>query len=577
MKLTSTAAIAALVAVSSAPGPLTAPATDGQRFERAIVTAGHGPQRLAVDAALMAGAAPFTVVRRGGIEGWYVAVDGLSDVRLFDAEGREVPYLLVYSLRMTPRGESSVVPLRVEKRPSEPRHSRYHLQFAGAHLPIVALQIEVAGEYVFRPASVTEPRFAVWNAEPALLGHATLVRDEGPSGALRLPIHQPSQSELDLEIDDGNNPPLEVRSISAVLAERPWIYFDARPLDAARGGSVVARYGNGALTAPRYDLEAARGAIDIDRVQEARWEGPPRERAPAAELSSASVPLAGASIDTRPFRYSRSIAAGPAGLAGVPLDAAALAHSDGPQNRFADVRIVDAADRQVPYLVEQRAAPLTLDLRAEPIAPGGRLVPSTPDSVVSAYRIRLPEPALPDPTVVLSTSARVFHRRVQLGVEQPADRRHRDPWFQVLASRDWQHTDPSAAAPELILPLGLPAPVDLTLTVDEGVNGVLPIGGARLLLPSYRLRFYRPADTPLRLMYGREDLAVPQYDLALLASRVLSAPVDDVTVSPEPAASSAPPRPLVPVRAFWVLLAVAVIVLLAILARLLRQPEPDRS
>ena len=38
-------------------------------FERAIVTAGPGPQRLAIDAPLLAGSAPFRVVRRGE-DGW---------------------------------------------------------------------------------------------------------------------------------------------------------------------------------------------------------------------------------------------------------------------------------------------------------------------------------------------------------------------------------------------------------------------------------------------------------------------------------------------------------------------------
>ena len=82
---------------------------------------------------------------------------------------------------------------------------------------------------------------------------------------------------------------------------------------------------------------------------------------------------------------------------------------------------------------------------------------------------------------------------------------------------------------------------DLWLTVDEGDNAPLPITAVRLLLPSYRLRFYRPAGSTLRLVYGRTDLGAPQYDLALLAPHVMGAEAREVT--PRPEAASAPARP----------------------------------
>ncbi|PYR54802.1 MAG: hypothetical protein DMF85_21250 [Acidobacteria bacterium] len=542
---------------------LTAQVSDGQRYERPIAPAGTGPQRLAVDAALMAGASPFTVVRRGGMNAWYVAEDGLADLRLYDRDGREVPHLLVYSLRVGGAGDGArTVPLQVERRASEPGRSRYHLQFPGARLPIVALQIDAGGDYVFRQASVTEPRFAVWHAEPAGLGHGMLVRDvrDEATASLHMSIQQPSQAELDLEIDDGSNPPLDVRGISGVLAELPWIYFEAR-------GPTVARYGNRG-TRVAYDLEAARQSIRIDRLPEARWAGPPRDVAP---LPPALPSLAGAPIDTAPFRYARAIDEGAAGLAAVSLDAAALAHSAGPLRRFADVRIVDPSARQIPYVIEQRAEPLTLNLKAEPASGSARALQAAPGSVISVYRIHLPESRLPDATIVLTTTARVFQRRVQAGIERPVDRLHREPWFDVLATRDWQHSDPASTAPELALPLRYTTSADLTLTVDEGTNGALPISGVRLLLPLYRLRFYRPSEMTLRLMYGRDDLAAPTYDIALLASRVLGAPASDVAVgseAPAPAVSGA----LVSPRTFWVLLALAVVVLLLVLVKLLREP-----
>ena len=66
--------------------------SSGATYERQITTAGPGPQRLTVDSALLSAGAPFRVVRRGDV---YYAEDGLNDLRLFAADGRPVPYLLI--------------------------------------------------------------------------------------------------------------------------------------------------------------------------------------------------------------------------------------------------------------------------------------------------------------------------------------------------------------------------------------------------------------------------------------------------------------------------------------------------
>ena len=63
-------------------------------------------------------------------------------------------------------------------------------------------------------------------------------------------ISPPDEPDLDLVFDDGDNPPLDLRGVTAVFAELPWIYFEGQP------GTIIARYGNARTEAPRYDLEA---------------------------------------------------------------------------------------------------------------------------------------------------------------------------------------------------------------------------------------------------------------------------------------------------------------------------------
>jgi hypothetical protein len=313
--------------------------------------------------------------------------------------------------------------------------------------------------------------------------------------------------------------------------------------------------------------------LKIETLPEARWgtataTAPPATSAPRVDAAS----LTGAPLDVTPFRYSREIAAGSSGLVALPLDPAVLAHSAGPDGEFADVRIVDGSGRQVPRLVERRPEPLVVSLRAEPAtAVAAELLPK--DGLHrSIYRITLPYPALRDARLVIGTPAPMFQRHVTLGYERPADRGHRDPWFLQVASVEWSRTPESPA----VLTLGLPAPVadatDLTLVVDEGDNSALPIGTVQMLLPSYRLRFVRPASAT-RLVYGASPMERPRYDLALLAPTVLAASVADVSMSPEVESASPAVKPLISPRMFWLVLVVAVAVLLGLLVLLLRRTD----
>jgi hypothetical protein len=124
-------------------------------------------------------------------------------------------------------------------------------------------------------------------------------------------------------------------------------------------------------------------------------------------------------------------------------------------------------------------------------------------------------------------------------------------------------------------------PVDTTtvlIVVDEGDNAPLAITAARVLLPTYRVRFYRPESSSLRLVYGRRDLDPPQYDLALLGPQVMGAPAAVATAAPDAEAEAA--RSATPGRSsvispltFWILLGGAVLVLLALIVRLVRTPD----
>lgn len=457
-------------------------------------------------------------------------------------------------------------PLVVERRPSEPGISRFRIQLPAANLPIVELELDVTGGHLLRDVQVSEARLSGDQARYDTIGVGTLrrvVRDGIVAEALRIPLTPPREAKLELVVNDGDNPPLDLRTVTAIFAELPWIYFEHDD------GTLAARYGDPKLQAPRYDLEAARPGVTAAETAAAQW-GDARQLTPADDDEPGlPMPETGAPLQAESFTYSRPIPAG-TGLTTVPLDAAVLAHSGGLRTMFADVRVLDDSGRQVPYLLERRGEPMALDLRVE-----HRELPATIARQYqrrTSYIVTLPYDRLPGARLVLQTRARVFQRSVTLGMLVPPAERQREPRLDQLSSTMWRHANQDAPARGVVFDVPETRRGEIVVLVDEGDNQRLPIEKATLLLPSYAIRLYRPADRPLRLLYGREDLGAPQYDLALLAPRVFGSVAHEIHPEREqPARAPAATAAIVSPPVFWASLAVAVAVLLGLIVRLVKR------
>ena len=672
-----------MLAVLSAGVMAQAPATPRFQFERVVESTG-GPQRLDVDVPLLIGAKPFSVEVSGTRS---VTRRGLGDVRLFDSNNIEVPYLSIepssdnppfaafrtlpipvidkpdnkssgfevdalavrtidaillntiappflkrfrlegsgdrerwtelvregttfnlpserlehtliefepgeyrylrvifddtnsarvanpgdVMLRMPqPRSVGPVLRSDVEiaRRPSEPGRSRYRLTLPAARLPIVALELKVSGGNVLREARVLETGLVNGgSAAPRLLGGGRLmrvVRDFVIAESMRLQIQQPTEPQLELVVDDGDNPPLPLEAVTAVYAEMPWIYFEAA------AGPITVRYGDPKLYAPRYDLEAARAHLPASPGR-ATWRSTPPVT--LAEIDEGlAMPGTGSAIGTEGFEFVREIPQGDAGLIALQLDLAAMAHTGRDPRRLRDLRVVDGSGLQIPYLLEARDEPLITEVGLERKALPDGLQSSSPR--VSTYKVNLPFQNLPKPQLVLTTKARVFERTVTLSSVAPAVER-RPARLVQRGTVTWMHADQDTAAPSLRFDLpDSSLDQDVYLLIDEGDNQPLPIDKATLLVPQYAVRLFRRDNQALRLLYGRDDLPAPRYDLALLSQQVLGRTAADVSPGPEQslgANGAASGSELVPPAVFWTVLAMTVIVLLGLVVRLMRK------
>jgi hypothetical protein len=467
-----------------------------------------------------------------------------------------------------PLAPAVTTPLAFDRRASEPGTSRFRVRLPGPALPIVALRLSVGGGNLSREARASESRLVGATAAPVRLGEARLkraVRDVLAADELRIPIDAPTTAQLELEVDDGDNPPLDLLAVEAELAELPFVY-----LESTAAGTLVARWGQAGLDAPRYDLESARDRAARAPARSGTWGGsrPASAESEAAGVT-ASLPSLGPALDTSPFRYVRTLPDGPAGLVAVPLDAAVLAHSEGRlSGSFADLRVVDSLGRQLPYLLDRRPEPLVVALPppAPEVAAAGRFPART-----SVYRLTLPYAELPPARLVLRTSARVFQREVQLLIEPLPDeaRKRKADAPRLVASASWRHADPDSEAPALTIALPTLPRAELLLAVAEGDNSALPVAAPELLLPSWHVRLFRPGPDELRVVYGNRALAAPRYDLSLLAPSVLASPARETALAGEQARAPSETEVLRP-RAFWALMLGAVLVLLGLIVHLVR-------
>lgn len=441
------------------------------------------------------------------------------------------------------------------KRASEPGKSRYRIDLPGPHLPLDAIELRVANGNVFRGATVTEPRLGNGEVLPTALGSGTVRRAErwgAVAEAMAIPIERPTGRELDLVIDDGNNAPLALVEVVARFAAQPWIYFET-----PNAATLTARYGEARLNAPRYDIEASRRFLENAKPATATWAEEVAAQ-PIAETTESNgvASLQGAVVERGAFRVVRPIPKAPAGLTVLLLDADVLARSCD----VADVRIITAGDRQVPYIVEKRDEPLVLPLAPQRVdGPRGTTV----------YRLKLPFETMPCGTrLVLRTSARVFERTITL--RRATDER-RGRVAEPIASATWRAADPDLPPPPITFDTSMADSGDgnvLEILVQEGDNAALPITSAEMLLPSVALRFHHPG-SPLFLLYGNQDVDAPRYDLALLAPQLFGLPARELMLSPI-AATTVEREEHGERKFFWIAIGLAAVVLLALLGRLLR-------
>jgi hypothetical protein len=506
-------------------------------------------------------------------------------------------------------------PLTVEIVGAEGFHLEPHFRFENARRldplePSVVPLEELSREHVegttlvelARPSGIVPDRIRVETATGSLsrevavfdeqpggpdlaLGHGRVYRLDGGRGGglMQLSLRPARGATLRVEIEDGDSPPLADLRFQAVI-RRPVLLFDLPP-DGGGGASGTLRFGGGRALRPHYDVASLRARLGRKLTgTEARL---------VEHLYSGDLPLAalgeirqnvhfdatpalrfamqpGAAIDRRIFAWRRSIQVEPSAEG---LTSLRLAPEDTAASRadLADVRIVDSASRQWPYLMQRGARTEKVPLAVA--RTGGK-------RRSSRYELGLPVSPLRIGRITLRSDAPFFDRGYELfGVDEHGERRRLSAGRLVKQARRPRPTPISFRTQPLH---------GLELVIDDGDDAPLELREvtARVHLPE--LFLVAPAGT-YALLIGNADVKPPRYELERVRDVVLAVASNPAAAAPLEANSDFSlaaslrgedgPGSALKAGLVWGVLLVAVAVLGILTLRVARQqpPRPDEA
>jgi len=408
-----------------------------------------------------------------------------------------------------------------------------------ANLGVTAVRVSMADPAFERPARVYERIFFRDEVVRRLVGSAVLRRAPGGPEETDIAVCDPSGRNLEIDIDNGDSPPLQVTGLTALARSRSILFYATE--------SMTLLYGSLSAPAPHYDVARVLSRGAPPAIAGATL-GPLRELTASAAVA---LPPRGAPVSAGDWKNHQPVRNLSAGV--VYLDLSGRLASE-----LSTVRLIDAANRQIPYVVERGARSRTLPATLRSSQKESRTLVE-----VSGF-----DPAdRPDAVTLSAASPEFFSREVRVfEVEHDA----RGPAGErVLGTARWER-QPGAPPALWTIPIAPPQEKTVTVEIENGDNAPLAVARAQLHVPFVRIDFVPPPGETVTLLSDNPQASAPRYDFAMVADRVLAAPAQPATLGP--AAAAAPPVGLP--RWFWAAVAAAALLVLASLARTLRTETP---
>ena len=174
-----------------------------------------------------------------------VLSDDLSDLRIVDDASHQWPYLIE-------RGAATdLLPLAVEGPEVKEGISRYRLRPPVSPLRLDRILLDTGSGFFDRPYRVEA---GLAEGETKTLARGRLIRAIGDPRPVSIEFPSSRLASLDLLVEDGDDVPLDFRSVRARVL-RPELYLTAP------AGRYALLMGAPGQSAPRYELERVRDVV----------------------------------------------------------------------------------------------------------------------------------------------------------------------------------------------------------------------------------------------------------------------------------------------------------------------------
>lgn len=419
--------------------------------------------------------------------------------RLTLDDSRSRPAVMQGATLRGSRDEAPEVPQTATILSREEKNGSTHLRIGmgAANLPLASLRLKTA-ERVFqrqiRVGGASTWFFRLQHEGRSVEDFEHLLDQSHPS------------RELELVIENGDNPPLKIDGIDITRHVLPLVF----QADVAGEWRLVA--GNPQASTPNYDL--VKMADELRRAPSTLVKAGAVEPNPAFR-AEAALPARGddgeVRLDKRGWQWRRAIvpAEREPRIFRVVLDDHALAHASASSS---DLRVIAGESVLVRHLMQNKAE---TTLAAADLA----TFPDEKRPKTSRWRLKLPVAGLPVKALRLTTGSTLFERSLT-AYEMEEDRRTGRMEPRQLGHVFWKST-PDAAMPEIRLELTQrPRGDEILLETDNGDNPALQLSAVQWEKPVVSLLFEAHGGArPLYLLYGNAKAIAPQYDIQLVQSR----------------------------------------------------------
>ena len=458
---------------------------------------------------------------------------------------------------------SEALPVTVADRTESDGQTRLALDFGAAHLTLASLRFETS-EPLFTRSVTLATRQVTENAiTEHELAHDTIYRVdiEGFKRAekLDLPLDVPIEGrEVLVLIDNADSQPLQISAVRATRRPVFMVFLAQQP------GTYQVVTGNPRCAAPRYDLAGLRDTLAMAAnipVSSLSFSALAVNPAYHPTESLTEIQDLGTALDTTEWGYRKAVSLTRAGVQQLDLDLDVLARAE---EGLGDLRLVRDG-KQRPYILERTS--ISRKLVPEVSSANDPKRPS-----VSRWQIKLPHANLPITRLTCESPSTLFRRQITL-YEQPMDERG-EKYDRQLGQATWMRTPPATkTALELTVNVR-PLTDTLILETDNGDNPPIELANVQLFHRVTRMLFKAPLAPGTWLYYGNHGVGFPQYDLDLIAPRLLAEEKSVASLSTEESLKKSTAGELFQISStkniiFWAAFSLVVLVLLVVIARLL--------